>query len=146
MDLGSCPRTHSVKVKNEYEAALAKATADQDETKIAQLNQLKIDYELVVRTLYRGSTVGWCSHPPARPRSLASWTNVTGASGLRRGAWRRHRRRTIGRQLLYATSGLVWVGSEADGETQMREIGELEGAYQAAMADVEQLGESIPSH
>lgn len=49
MDLGSCPRTHSVKVKNEYEAALAKATADQDETKIAQLNQLKIDYEQVVR-------------------------------------------------------------------------------------------------
>lgn len=50
MDLGSCPRTHSVKVKNEYEAELAKAVAANDDTKIAQLNQLKADYEQVVRT------------------------------------------------------------------------------------------------
>ncbi|KAL8293088.1 hypothetical protein RQP46_000782 [Phenoliferia psychrophenolica] len=101
MDLGSCPRTHSVKVKNEYEAALAKATADQDETKIAQLNQLKIDYEQVI--------FGFVDECDRRIRAAQRRLEKTPEENNR-------------------TTAL------------MREIGELEGAYQAAMADVEQLG------
>jgi hypothetical protein len=50
MDLGSCPRTHSVKLKNEYEALMKKAEADKDEPKVAELNRLKVDYEQTVRS------------------------------------------------------------------------------------------------
>lgn len=48
MDLGSCARTHSVKVKNEYGVVYAAAEADKDTTKIAELNRLKVEYEQTV--------------------------------------------------------------------------------------------------
>lgn len=48
MDLGTCPRTHSVKLKNEYESLMKKAVEDKDEAKIAELNRLKVDYEQAV--------------------------------------------------------------------------------------------------
>lgn len=51
MDLGSCPRTHSVKLKTEYEASMKKAVEDKDEGKIAELNRLKVDYEQTVSLL-----------------------------------------------------------------------------------------------
>lgn len=49
MDLGSCARTHSTKVKNEYTGLLLRAEADKDETKIAELNRLRVEYENIVR-------------------------------------------------------------------------------------------------
>ncbi|KAK4703194.1 hypothetical protein P7C70_g3024, partial [Phenoliferia sp. Uapishka_3] len=101
MDLGSCPRTHSVKVKNEYEAELARAQADKDDIKVAQLNQLKIDYEQRI--------FGFVDDCDRRIRTAQRRLEKTPEENNR-------------------TTAL------------MREIGELEGAYQAAMADVEQLG------
>ena len=48
MDLGSCPRTHSVKLKTEYEAGMKAALEEKDEQKVNQLNRLKVDYEQTV--------------------------------------------------------------------------------------------------
>ncbi|KAM0753830.1 LUC7-domain-containing protein [Meredithblackwellia eburnea MCA 4105] len=101
MDLGACPRTHSVKVKNEYEADLAKAEGEKDELKIKQFNQVKADYENVIFQF-----VDECDR---RIRAAQRRLEKTPEENNR-------------------TTAL------------MREIGELEGAYQAAMADVEQLG------
>lgn len=53
MDLGSCSRTHSVKVKNEYASLLAKADADKDLDKVAELNRLRVEYENTVSVIRR---------------------------------------------------------------------------------------------
>lgn len=48
MDLGACPRSHAVKIKNEYTETLKKAEEEKDEPMILALNRLKVDYEQVV--------------------------------------------------------------------------------------------------
>lgn len=52
MDLGSCNRTHSNKVKAEYTISMAKATEEKDDQKVAELNRLKLEYENTVSCLY----------------------------------------------------------------------------------------------
>lgn len=49
MDIGPCARTHSVKLKGEYEDLLKKAEEEKDEQQIKIFNQFKADYEQVVR-------------------------------------------------------------------------------------------------
>lgn len=101
MDLGACPRSHAVKIKNEYTETLKKAEEEKDEPMILALNRLKVDYEQVIF-----SFVDECDR---RIRAAQRRLEKTPEENNR-------------------TTAL------------MREIGELEGAYQAAMADVEQLG------
>ncbi|KAI5476253.1 RNA-binding protein Luc7-like 2 [Pseudohyphozyma bogoriensis] len=101
MDLGACPRTHSQKVKNEYEALVKQAEDEKDEHKIHQLNNLKMDYEKVI--------FGFVDECDRRIRAAQRRLEKTPEENNR-------------------TTNL------------MREIGEIEGAYQAAMADVESLG------
>lgn len=48
MDLGSCTRTHSVKVKNDFTVAMNNAVAAKDDNKVAELNRLKVEYEHTV--------------------------------------------------------------------------------------------------
>jgi len=49
MDLGPCPKNHSVKLKTEYEELLKKATEEKDEKQVHILNTFKANYEQVVR-------------------------------------------------------------------------------------------------
>jgi len=49
MDLGPCAKTHSIKLKNEYEGILHQAEQDKDDDKIKMLNSFKMNYEQVVR-------------------------------------------------------------------------------------------------
>lgn len=56
MDLGSCARTHSVKVKNEYAQLLAKAEAENDTKTVGELNRLRLEYENIVRRLFFSSS------------------------------------------------------------------------------------------
>jgi hypothetical protein len=51
MDLGSCTRTHSVKVKNDFTVAMNNAVAAKDDNKVAELNRLKVEYEQAVSSL-----------------------------------------------------------------------------------------------
>ncbi|GAA6027064.1 hypothetical protein JCM8097_006082 [Rhodosporidiobolus ruineniae] len=101
MDLGPCAKTHSVKLKNEYEALLKKAEEEKDEHQIKVFNTFKMNYEQVILGF-----VGECD------RRIAA----------------AHRRLEKTPEENNRTTAL------------MREVGELEGAYQAAMAEVEQLG------
>jgi RNA-binding protein Luc7-like 2 len=48
MDLGSCARTHSPKVKTEYTLLLAKAEEEKDTQTVAELNRLRVEYENTV--------------------------------------------------------------------------------------------------
>ncbi|KPV75912.1 uncharacterized protein RHOBADRAFT_35682, partial [Rhodotorula graminis WP1] len=101
MDLGTCAKTHSIKLKNEYEGMLKKAEQDKDEDKIKMLNSFKMNYEQVIMGF-----VGECD------RRIAA----------------AHRRLEKTPEENNRTTAL------------MREVGEIEGAYQAAMAEVEMLG------
>ncbi|BGP13892.1 hypothetical protein JCM10213_002532 [Rhodosporidiobolus nylandii] len=101
MDIGPCAKTHSVKLKNEYEELLKKAEEEKDEQQIKIFNTFKANYEQVIF-----SFVGECDR-----RIQAA-----------------HRRLEKTPEENNRTTAL------------MREVGELEGAYQAAMAEVEQLG------
>ncbi|GAA5848658.1 hypothetical protein JCM8547_004586 [Rhodosporidiobolus lusitaniae] len=101
MDLGPCAKTHSAKLKNEYEALLKKAEEEKDEHQIKVFNSFKMNYEQVIMQF-----VGECD------RRIAA----------------AHRRLEKTPEENNRTTAL------------MREVGELEGAYQAAMAEVEQLG------
>ncbi|GAA5912443.1 hypothetical protein JCM6882_005512 [Rhodosporidiobolus microsporus] len=101
MDLGPCAKTHSVKLKNEYEGLLKKAEEEKDENEIKVFNTFKANYETVIFNF-----VGECD------RRIAA----------------AHRRLEKTPEENNRTTAL------------MREVGELEGAYQAAMAEVEQLG------
>ncbi|SGY72783.1 BQ5605_C005g03208 [Microbotryum silenes-dioicae] len=123
MDLGTCPRVHSPKLKNEYDALRAKAEAEEDQVKIKELNRLRLDFEQ--QTL---AFVEECDRRirmaqrrlEKTPEENARFVNLVGAE-LTDICWSTH--------------------SEANGYVlQMREIGEVEGAYQAAMAEVELLG------
>lgn len=49
MDLGPCAKTHSVKLKTEYEDLSRKAEAEKDEHQIKIFNTFKADYEREVR-------------------------------------------------------------------------------------------------
>ncbi|KAK4053007.1 splicing factor [Microbotryomycetes sp. JL201] len=101
MDLGTCPKTHSAKLRNEYQAMLKKAEDENDQAKILELNRMKVDYE---QTIY--AFIDECDR---RIRAA-------------------HRR-------------LEKTPEENNRATNlMREIGEIEGAYQAAMTEVERLG------
>lgn len=51
MDLGPCPKTHSVKLKNEYEDLLKKAETEKDENQLRIFNTFKTNYEREVRDL-----------------------------------------------------------------------------------------------
>ncbi|SCZ97696.1 BZ3500_MvSof-1268-A1-R1_Chr4-3g07381 [Microbotryum saponariae] len=127
MDLGTCPRVHSPKLKNEYDALRAKAEAEEDQVKIKELNRLRLDFEQQVSS----STLAFVEECDRRirmaqrrlektPEENARFVNLVGAE-LTDMCWSTH--------------------SEANGcIQQMREIGEVEGAYQAAMAEVELLG------
>ena len=55
MDLGPCAKTHSVKLKTEYEDLSRKAEAEKDEHQIKIFNTFKADYEREVRLLSRPS-------------------------------------------------------------------------------------------
>ncbi|GAA5830408.1 hypothetical protein JCM11251_001335 [Rhodosporidiobolus azoricus] len=101
MDIGPCAKTHSVKLKNEYEALLKAAEDEKDEHQIKIFNTFKANYEMVIFNF-----VGECD------RRIAA----------------AHRRLEKTPEENNRTTAL------------MREVGELEGAYQAAMAEVEQLG------
>ncbi|GAA6008951.1 hypothetical protein JCM10207_004038 [Rhodosporidiobolus poonsookiae] len=101
MDLGACAKTHSVKLKNEYEDLLKKAEEEKDEQQVKIFNTFKDDYERVIF-----SFVEECNR------------RISAA----------HRRLEKTPEENNRTTAL------------MREVGELEGAYQAAMAEVEQLG------
>ncbi|GAA5851278.1 hypothetical protein JCM9279_001090, partial [Rhodotorula babjevae] len=101
MDLGPCAKTHSIKLKNEYEGMLHKAEQDKDDDKIKMLNSFKMNYEQVIMGF-----VGECD------RRIAA----------------AHRRLEKTPEENNRTTAL------------MREVGEIEGAYQAAMAEVEMLG------
>ncbi|KAK4058770.1 splicing factor [Microbotryomycetes sp. JL221] len=101
MDLGTCPRTHSAKLRNEYQAMLKKAEEENDQPKILELNRMKVNYEQVIYAF-----IDECDR---RIRAA-------------------HRR-------------LEKTPEENNRATNlMREIGEIEGAYQAAMTEVERLG------
>lgn len=52
MDLGSCSRTHSVKVKTEYGVLFAKAEAESDAQTVAELNRLRVEYENTVGSFF----------------------------------------------------------------------------------------------
>ncbi|GAA5968296.1 hypothetical protein JCM11641_003800 [Rhodosporidiobolus odoratus] len=101
MDIGPCAKTHSVKLKTEYEDLLKKAEEEKDERQIKIFNTFKANYEQVIHQF-----VGECD------RRIAA----------------AHRRLEKTPEENNRTTAL------------MREVGELEGAYQAAMAEVEQLG------
>ncbi|TNY20242.1 hypothetical protein DMC30DRAFT_265373 [Rhodotorula diobovata] len=101
MDLGPCAKTHSIKLKNEYEELRRKAEQDKDEQQIKMLNSFKMNYESVIHGF-----VGECD------RRIAA----------------AHRRLEKTPEENNRTTAL------------MREVGEIEGAYQAAMAEVEMLG------
>lgn len=49
MDLGPCAKTHSVKLKTEYEELSKRAEAEKDEHQIKVFNTFKMDYEREVR-------------------------------------------------------------------------------------------------
>ncbi|BGO97722.1 Protein LUC7 [Rhodotorula toruloides] len=101
MDLGPCPKTHSVKLKNEYEDLLKKAETEKDENQLRIFNTFKTNYEREIMNF-----VGECD------RRIAA----------------AHRRLEKTPEENNRTTAL------------MREVGEIEGAYQAAMAEVEMLG------
>ncbi|BGP53737.1 splicing factor [Rhodotorula sphaerocarpa] len=101
MDLGPCAKTHSVKLKTEYEELSKRAEAEKDEHQIKVFNTFKMDYEREILNF-----VGECD------RRIAA----------------AHRRLEKTPEENNRTTAL------------MREVGEIEGAYQAAMADVETLG------
>ncbi|GAA5996233.1 Luc7p [Rhodotorula paludigena] len=101
MDLGPCAKTHSVKLKNEYEELLKKAEDEKDEHQVKVFNQFKANYEQVIMGF-----VAECD------RRIAA----------------AHRRLEKTPEENNRTTAL------------MREVGEIEGAYQAAMAEVEMLG------
>ncbi|BGP37973.1 splicing factor [Rhodotorula kratochvilovae] len=101
MDLGPCAKTHSVKLKVEYEEMLKKAEAEKDEQQLKMLNTFKANYEQVIMGF-----VAECD------RRIAA----------------AHRRLEKTPEENNRTTAL------------MREVGEIEGAYQAAMAEVEMLG------
>lgn len=48
MDLGACPKTHSVKLKDDFEAQAKLAASSNDEQKTRELNRLRADYETAV--------------------------------------------------------------------------------------------------
>jgi RNA-binding protein Luc7-like 2 len=48
MDIGPCAKTHSVKLKGEYEDLLKKAEEEKDEQQIKIFNQFKTNYEQVI--------------------------------------------------------------------------------------------------
>lgn len=58
MDLGSCNRTHSNKVKAEFATKMAGAVAEKDLQKIAELNRLTVEYEQNVGSFPRFLVVG----------------------------------------------------------------------------------------
>ncbi|GAA6052751.1 hypothetical protein JCM3770_003535 [Rhodotorula araucariae] len=101
MDLGPCAKTHSVKLKVEYEEMLKKAEAEKDEQKLKMLNTFRANYEQVI--------MGFVSECDRRIAAA-------------------HRRLEKTPEENNRTTAL------------MREVGEIEGAYQAAMAEVEMLG------
>ncbi|POY70605.1 hypothetical protein BMF94_6383 [Rhodotorula taiwanensis] len=101
MDLGPCAKTHSVKLKTEYEELSKRAEAEKDEHQIKIFNTFKTNYEREIMNF-----VGECDR-----RIQAA-----------------HRRLEKTPEENNRTTAL------------MREVGEIEGAYQAAMADVETLG------
>ncbi|GAA5859238.1 hypothetical protein JCM1840_003813 [Sporobolomyces johnsonii] len=101
MDLGPCAKTHSIKLKNEYEEMVKKAEAEKDEKQLHMLNTFKANYEQVIFGF-----VEECN-----------------------------------RRIAAAQRRLEKTPEENNRTTAlMREVGEIEGAYQAAMAEVEQLG------
>ncbi|GAA5905388.1 hypothetical protein JCM5296_003703 [Sporobolomyces johnsonii] len=101
MDLGPCAKTHSIKLKNEYEELVKKAEAEKDEKQLHMLNTFKANYEQVIFGF-----VEECN-----------------------------------RRIAAAQRRLEKTPEENNRTTAlMREVGEIEGAYQAAMAEVEQLG------
>lgn len=149
MDLGTCPRTHSVKVKKEYETAMQKAIEDKDDAKVAELNRLKVDYEQIVGSHARKPRAIACSRTSflmLMPR-VQIFAFIDECDRRIRAAHRRldktpeENKRTT--DLVSGPLAIVFAGR---GSTltlfglQMREIGEIESAYQAAMAEVENLG------
>ena len=48
MDIGSCPRSHSSKVKNEFTFGMDAAVAANDTAKVNELNRIKVDFERIV--------------------------------------------------------------------------------------------------
>ena len=49
LDLGTCPRAHSNKLRLEFNSLYAKAEEEKDLPKLAELNRLKVEYENTVR-------------------------------------------------------------------------------------------------
>lgn len=55
MDLGPCAKTHSVKLKTEYEELSKRAEAEKDEHQIKIFNTFKTNYEREVRPHVAGA-------------------------------------------------------------------------------------------
>ncbi|CEQ39755.1 SPOSA6832_01311, partial [Sporobolomyces salmonicolor] len=122
MDLGPCAKTHSIKLKNEYEELVKKAEAEKDEKQLHMLNTFKANYEQVI--------FGFVEECNRRIAAAQRRLEKTPEENNRTTA-------------LVSRFGLAYSSGTELTESfplQMREVGEIEGAYQAAMAEVEQLG------
>ena len=139
LDLGTCPRAHSNKLRIEFNNLYAKAEEEKDSNKLAELNRLKVEYENTVRPCARPTPA--YTHSTLYGRYEPLWKSVIVEFELLSDDWKRRRKRITARLLssvLAFISCVCCVADELNG--QMREIGEIEGAYQAAMASVESLG------
>ncbi|OAV96083.1 hypothetical protein PTTG_02108 [Puccinia triticina 1-1 BBBD Race 1] len=108
MDLGACAKTHSQKLKGEYEAALKRSQSDNPEesTEIVSPQELQS-----MRREYENNILGFVEECDRRIRAAQKRLEKTPEENNR-------------------TTAL------------MREIGEIQTAYEGAMAEVENLGES----
>lgn len=125
---------------------MKKATEEKDERQVHILNTFKANYEQVVRFTFPCpvKSIARTDKEVGPFRSITSSRNVIEGSRLLNEGWRKLLRKTIGLLHLYV-SGLTQSARDHQlrgsiRNIQMREVGEIEGAYQAAMAEVEQLG------
>ncbi|MBW0465538.1 hypothetical protein O181_005253 [Austropuccinia psidii MF-1] len=108
MDLGACPKTHSQKLKGEYEAALSRNQSDDPEESAVTVSRQELQ---AMRREYENNILGFVEECDRRIRAAQKRLEKTPEENNR-------------------TTAL------------MREIGEIQTAYEGAMAEVETLGES----
>ncbi|EGF99112.1 uncharacterized protein MELLADRAFT_45811, partial [Melampsora larici-populina 98AG31] len=108
MDLGACAKTHSQKLKGEYEAALARSQSDDPEESADTVSPSELH---AMRREYENNILGFVEECDRRIRAAQKRLEKTPEENNR-------------------TTAL------------MREIGEIQTAYEGAMAEVETLGES----
>lgn len=108
MDLGACAKTHSQKLKGEYEAALKRSQSDDPEETADAVSPQELQ---AMRREYENNILGFVEECDRRIRAAQKRLEKTPEENNR-------------------TTAL------------MREIGEIQTAYEGAMAEVETLGES----